>query len=104
MPLLKPEFVGYLLNRLGDADVLMPQDGKFHHPLAGVYRRAVEPTIREMITADQLRPVGLLERCQSVTIDVDDLRTVDPELDSLRNTNTPDEYETALKIAGLKIS
>ncbi|WP_166830929.1 molybdenum cofactor guanylyltransferase [Thalassoroseus pseudoceratinae] len=96
VPLLKPEFISYLVNRFGDADVLMPREGKFHHPLAGVYRSTLEPTIREMLAHDQRRPVGLLERCRSVTIDVDELRAVDSELDSLRNTNTPEEYHAAL--------
>ncbi len=104
VPLLRPEFVSFLINRFGDADVLMPCDGKYHHPLAGVYRRSLEPTIREMIAASQLRPIGLLEQGRAVTIDVDELRVVDPELDSLRNTNTPDEYQAALYRAGLNDS
>ena len=100
VPLLKAEFVSFLLDRFGDADVLMPQDGRYHHPLAAVYRQTLEPTIREMLASDQLRPVGLLERCRSLTIAVDELRVVDPELDSLRNTNTPDQYQAALERVG----
>jgi molybdopterin-guanine dinucleotide biosynthesis protein A len=99
-PLLRPEFVRAVVDRLGDHDLAMPRDGRFHHPLAAVYRMRLHATIREMLDAGIARPVALLDHCRAVEVPVDDLRAADPWLDSLRNTNTPEEYQAALTAAG----
>jgi molybdenum cofactor guanylyltransferase len=101
VPLLKPAFVQRIIGALGNYDLVIPRDGRFHHPLAAIYRTSLEPCIQELIAADRLRPFFLFEKAHTLEIDVTDLRSVDPELDSLRNTNTPGEYEDALRIAGL---
>jgi molybdopterin-guanine dinucleotide biosynthesis protein A len=100
-PLLKPEFVRFMIAALGDNDLVIPRDGKYHHPLAAVYRRRVEATVRDLLTSQRLRPFFLLEQARAREIDVAELREVDPELQSLRNTNTPEDYRAALRDAGL---
>ena len=95
-PLLRPAFVRAMIEALGDAEIAVPLDGRFHHPLAAVYRVSVLPVIEELLAADRLRPVFLFEKCRTREVRIEDLRLVDPELDSLWNTNTPEEYEQAL--------
>ena len=95
-PLLRPAFVRAMIDALGDHDIAVPFDGRFHHPLAAVYRVSVLPAIEELLAADRLRPVFLFEKCRTREVSIEDLRRVDPELDSLLNTNTPGEYEQAL--------
>lgn len=104
VPLLRPEFVRAVIDSLGDHDLAIPRDGKYHHPLAAVYRLRLEQDVRDLIAANQLRPFFLLQRSRAFEIDVADLRRVDPELDSLRNTNTPDEYAAVLRLAGFDAS
>ncbi len=100
-PLLRPDFVAAMIDSLGDAEIAVPFDGQFHHPLAAVYRVSVLPRIEELLAADRLRPVYLFEKCQTHEIPVADLRRVDPALDSLCNTNTPEEYASVLaRLAG----
>ncbi len=101
VPLLKPAFVQQIIAMLGDHDLAIPRDGKYHHPLAAVYRSGVESSIRDLLAAGRLRPFFLLEKTRALEIDVAELRRVDPELQSLRNTNTPEEYLAALRDAGL---
>ena len=101
-PLLRPEFVQAMIAALGEHDLAIPRDGRFHHPLAAVYRTRLEDDVRALIAAGQMRPVFLLERCRAREIDVDELRAADPNLDSLRNTNTPEEYEASLRAAGFR--
>ena len=95
-PLLRPAFVRAMIDALGDAEIAVPFDGRYHHPLAAVYRLSVLPVIEELLAADRLRPVFLFEKCRTREVPLEELRRVDPDLDSLCNTNTPEEYEQAL--------
>src|SRR5258708_26726058 len=45
VPLLKAEFVDYVIAALDDYDLAIPRDGQYHHPLAAVYRSRLLPTI-----------------------------------------------------------
>ena len=45
----------------------------FPHPLAAVYRTSVLPHIRELLAADQLRPVFLYERTKTLRVPVEEL-------------------------------
>jgi molybdopterin-guanine dinucleotide biosynthesis protein A len=101
-PLLRAEFIRHLIGLLEDFDLVMPRDGKFHHPLAAVYRTRLEDSARSLIAANRLRPFFLLEQARAREVDVAELRAVDPELASLRNTNTPEEHAAALRDAGFE--
>lgn len=103
-PLLRPEFIRKMIDSLDDADAVVPREGKLHHPLAAVYRTKLEPEVRALLAAGQLRPFFLWERVRTREIDVAELRECDPRLDSLRNTNTPEEYAVALEDAGFATS
>lgn len=100
-PLLQPAFIQRMTSLLGDHELVILRDGKYHHPLAAVYRTHLEDRVRELIAAERLRPFFLVESCDSRIVDVEELRDVDPRLDSLRNTNTPADYAAALHDAGL---
>lgn len=100
VPLLVPEFVAAMIGRLQSADVAVPVEDGFPHPLAAVYRVRVVSEIRNLLAADLLRPAYLFERVPTVRVDVNDLRSVDPELMTLRNLNRPDDYLSALAALG----
>jgi molybdopterin-guanine dinucleotide biosynthesis protein A len=102
VPLLQPAFVAAVIAALGDHDLAIPRDGQYHHPLAAIYRTRLVPTIHELIASNRLRPFYLLERSRAREIDVAELRRADPELSSLRNVNTPDDYAAVLKEAGFE--
>ena len=96
-PLLRPEFVRFMHQKLGENAVAIPKaDGHFH-PLAAIYRTSVEQTVRQLIQENRMRPFFLVEECESVVLDGMALREADPDLDSLRNANTPDEYKELLE-------
>ncbi|MGH7128910.1 MAG: molybdenum cofactor guanylyltransferase, partial [Planctomycetaceae bacterium] len=42
VPLLRPEFVRRMTELLNTHDLVIPRDGRFHHPLAAVYRTGLE--------------------------------------------------------------
>lgn len=103
VPFLSPAFVQVIIDRLGPAEIAVPREAEYHHPLAAVYRLELEPRIRKLLDAQQLRPLTLIKESQTETIDVDELRAADPDLRSLRNTNTPQQYAAALELAGLPV-
>jgi molybdopterin-guanine dinucleotide biosynthesis protein A len=96
VPLLTPQFVQAMITQLGDFQIAVPRDGRFHHPLAAVYRTSVLSVVQGLLAADQLRPVFLFERCPTGEVSCEELRAVDPDLDSLVNANTPGEYARVL--------
>jgi molybdopterin-guanine dinucleotide biosynthesis protein A len=105
VPLLVPAVVTALAERLGDHDIdkhdiAVPWDGKYHHPLSAVYRIGVLPKIDELLAADRLRPVDLFNLVPTNRVSTEELRTVDPELETLRNLNRPEDYLAALAATG----
>jgi molybdopterin-guanine dinucleotide biosynthesis protein A len=101
-PFLDPAWILHLIDRVGvDFDLAMPEaDGRLH-PLAAVYRvGAVRPAIARLLAADRLRPIYLLDEVRGRVVPADDLRAIDPDLATLANLNTPEEYEAALRRAG----
>jgi molybdopterin-guanine dinucleotide biosynthesis protein A len=102
VPLLAPAFVARMFELLAEHDIAVPRDGEYHHPLAAVYRTTVLPHVEQLLSADRLRPRFLFDEVNTREVRVDDLRTVDPELATLRNLNRPADYEAALSIAGFK--
>jgi molybdenum cofactor guanylyltransferase len=102
VPLLKAEFVRAMLEALGTHELAIPRDGEFHHPLAAVYRTSLEVRVGRLISEGRLRPLFLVQESDARLVDVSELRAVDSTLNSLRNTNTPEEFREALLAAGLQ--
>jgi molybdopterin-guanine dinucleotide biosynthesis protein A len=101
VPFLLPAFVRRIIDLLGTHSVCVPHVGGMHHPLAAVYRTAVLDSVRGLLAADRLRPPFLYEAVATRLVDAGELTGVDPTLGSLRNVNTPDDYEAALRdVAG----
>lgn len=103
VPLLRPEFVHAVIDQLGECELAMPRDAEHHYPLAAVYRTTLATRVRSLLSSDRLRPVFLLEGTRANVFDVEVLRSVDPELASLRNLNTPQDYASACVTAGVPI-
>ncbi|MBI3861310.1 MAG: molybdenum cofactor guanylyltransferase [Planctomycetia bacterium] len=104
VPLLTPLFVERVAALLGDFDVAIPRDADHSHPLAAVYRTSLAHLAHEQISKEERRLLSLLDHCRSRVIEVAELHDVDPELQSLRNINSPDDYARALREAGFASS
>lgn len=96
VPFLKPEFVRRVIELLAAA-VAVPRVGDYFHPLAAAYRLSVGGEVLKLLAADRLRPVFLFDVVPTRVIEPHELADVDPDLRSLRNLNTPADYETALR-------
>jgi len=98
LPLLHPAYVRRVLAMLDeDADVVVPQVHDFPQPLAAAYRVSLSPLVTSLVSEGVRRPPELFTRCRVVRPDEEELLAgaelarVDPQIDSLRGVNTPDE-------------
>jgi molybdenum cofactor guanylyltransferase len=103
-PFLKPEFISKMIELSNSYEIAVPYDGKYHHSLSAVYQIGLVEKIRNLIKENQLRPLHLFEQSNTHQVSCEELKEVDAELESLINTNTPEEYHAALKKAGFPIS
>jgi molybdopterin-guanine dinucleotide biosynthesis protein A len=97
VPFLRAAFVRRLIELLGDHTICVPRVGDYHHPLAAVYRLEVADVVERLLAEDRLRPFFLFEAVPTRVAEADDLRDTDPTFQTLRNLNTPQEYEAALQ-------
>jgi len=97
VPFLKPAFVRHLIDLLGDKQICVPHVGGYHHPLAAVYRLEVAAAVSRLLAEDRLRPIYLFELVPTRIVGAAELADVDPTFQTLRNLNTPQEYEAALR-------
>jgi molybdopterin-guanine dinucleotide biosynthesis protein A len=97
VPFLRPAFVCRLVELLGDQMICVPRVGDHFHPLAAVYRLEVEDTVQRLLAEGRLRPFFLFEAMPTRVVGAGDLAEADPTFQTLRNLNTPEEYEAALR-------
>lgn len=97
VPFLQPSFVRRLIELRGEHAICVPRVGGYHHPLAAVYRLEVADAVTRLLAEDRLRPFFLFEAVPTRVVEAAELVDVDPTFQTLRNLNTPEEYETALR-------
>jgi molybdopterin-guanine dinucleotide biosynthesis protein A len=95
VPFLRPAFLRRMIDLLGDAQICVPKVGAYHHALAAVYRVEVLDTVRRLLEENRLRPFFLFEAVPTRVVEPAELADVDPTFETLRNLNTPEEYEQA---------
>jgi molybdenum cofactor guanylyltransferase len=100
VPLLETGFVRQMIDLANDYDIAVMEIDGFTHPLSAVYRRAILPSVEDLLANNRLRPVFLFDAAKTRRVKPDEM-TSDPDLRTLRNLNTREDYERALLEAGL---
>jgi molybdopterin-guanine dinucleotide biosynthesis protein A len=107
VPFIHSALVRRLHALRGDSfDIAVPRAKGHYHPLSAVYGIEARAEITALLAADRLRPFFLFELMRTIFADEalllegDELRVADPELLSLENVNTRDEYAAALARIG----
>jgi molybdopterin-guanine dinucleotide biosynthesis protein A len=102
VPFLEPRWIGRLVELSDGYDLVIPFVGGYHHPLAALYRRRIVlPAIEGLLSEDRLRLSILVDAVKTRVVDESEMKSVDPELQTLRNLNSPEDYARALADAGL---
>jgi molybdopterin-guanine dinucleotide biosynthesis protein A len=100
VPLLEPGFVRQMFDFAHGYDIAVVDIDGFPHPLSAVYRRTVLPHVEDLLANNRLRPAFLFDAVLTRRVRPDEI-TADPDLRTLRNLNTREEYEQALADAGV---
>src|SRR5207302_10285679 len=99
--LLVPAFVERMVGLRGDHDIAVMEIDGFAHPLSAVYRRSTLPHVEALLAADRLRPAFLFDAVKTRRVQTAEMLSSDPQLLTLRNLNTREDYLEALATAGL---
>jgi molybdenum cofactor guanylyltransferase len=100
VPLLVPAFVERMAALAAGHDIAVMEIDGFPHPLSAVYRRSTLPHVEALLEQNRLRPVFLFDAVDTRRVLPSEMTPVDPDLRTLRNLNTPDDYQAALADAG----
>lgn len=102
LPFLHPAYVRCVLRGLtGGAEVALPVARGFRQPLAAAYRTRIAGLVADLLAQGNQRPGMIFKHCEVVQLDDDalladpELAKADPQLDSVVNVNTPDDYAAA---------
>ncbi len=97
-PFLDVRLIELLEALIGDHDLAIPWAFGHYHPLAAVYRKAVAlPAVEKLLSQGKLRLADVTLALKTRVVIEAELRAVDPELASLRNINTPEDYSRAFE-------
>jgi molybdopterin-guanine dinucleotide biosynthesis protein A len=97
VPFLHPAFVRRMIELLGDKQISVPHVEGYHHPLAAVYRLEVAAAVERLLAEDRLRPMFLFDLVPTRVVEAAELVAADPTFQTLRNLNTPEDYEAAAR-------
>jgi molybdopterin-guanine dinucleotide biosynthesis protein A len=95
-PFITSAFVAEIASRVGPHEIVVPKDDKFMHQLAAVYRTSLAPRVQELIQQGKRKPRFLLDQSDTLIVDPRELQSYDPSGLTLKNLNTPEDYEAAL--------
>ncbi len=100
LPFLHPAYVRRVLAALTD-DVVLPVARGFRQPLAAAYRTGIARLVADLLAEGNQRPGMIFKHCAVTQLDDDALLAdatfakYDPDLESVVNVNTPEDYRAA---------
>lgn len=103
-PLLQDGFAAHLLSLADGHRAAIPRVDGHLVPTTAVYHKDVLPAAQALLDRGELRPRMLVAEPGVRVVEEDELRVADRELLSLRDCDTPEDYQALLAIAGIDAS
>ena len=94
MPFILPALVTFLLSQPQSDSLLVPVVNNVPQVLLALYPRTILPLIEQLLQQGRHDPRSLLDAAPVQYIEETRLRSVDPDLRSFINKNTPEELHT----------
>lgn len=101
VPHINTAVIDCLQHNIGDAEAVIPFHEARLFGMTSLLKTSAHGKIMELIQAKRLRVSYLADALQCVRLPVESLKQVDPQLLSLTNINTPDDYFRFLDDQGL---
>lgn len=98
LPLLDAGVSLALCGMLEDCDAVIPEVGGLLQPLHAVYRRDCARLLDAMTARGEKRMLRIADRVKTRRVGEHELRSIDPEMRSFVNVNTPEEYSRVLAL------
>ena len=95
-PLVRPEFVRLMLERAQGYDAVVVRTADGEHPLPAVYATRLVDQLEAILAAGERRAGALAALGSTRWMTGGEFADCDPDLLSVRNLNTPEEYAAAL--------
>jgi molybdopterin-guanine dinucleotide biosynthesis protein A len=90
---LRKAFIDRLIERLADHPAVVIGYSGTVFPLLGIYRSRLVPDLRRMITMGERAAWRFAETIGAIAIPAEEFHDVDGELASLRNANSPGDFQ-----------
>lgn len=103
VPLLKASFVRRLVSLLDTHDAAVPLVAGKPHPLVAVCRTRVLVTVKRQLSEGHLSMRAFLEKIDVRFVDGHHFLDIDPQLQSLRNINRPEDYRALAHELGFEV-
>jgi molybdopterin-guanine dinucleotide biosynthesis protein A len=104
IPFIKKELIEILLDSVEPSiDIVIPETSKGLEPLCSVYSKRCLKPVEEQLEKQSLKIERMFQKVRVKKISEDILRTIDQDLLSFSNINTPDDL-TRAKQAATKLS
>jgi molybdopterin-guanine dinucleotide biosynthesis protein A len=100
IPFIKKELIEILLDSVEPSiDIVIPETSKGLEPLCSVYSKRCLKPIEEQLEKKSLKIERMFQKVRVKKISEDILRTIDQDLLSFSNINTPDDLDRAKQVA-----
>ena len=93
MPTLNPLLIRELCTMPGGVDVIIPETPGGLEPLHAVYSKGCLPKMETMLQGGERRILSFFDRAQVRLVPRGRIIQLDPEFNSFRNVNTPEDYQ-----------
>jgi len=100
MPFVVPPLLDHLISLIPEGDAIVPRLAGEAEPFRAIYSRACLPAMQAALEAGKMRVISFFPAVRVRFVDEAELDRFDPQHLSFFNVNTPEDLETARRLAG----